>query len=115
MPGSSPSVATHNSFEGGWRERVTALRNVPPILKIVWQSGPAVVTFGIVARIIAPLLPLALAYIHNLIIDILVHLLQTHGPLPSRLWWLLLPGFGLAPRTRMRARMNACSGPLAPT
>src|SRR5229473_2078029 len=105
MSGSSPSVATHNSFEGGWRERVTALRNVPPILKIVWQSGPAVVTFGIVARIIAALLPIALAYIPKLIIDILVHLLQAHGPLPSRLWWLVLAEFGLAALSSMVARM----------
>jgi len=105
MSGSSPSVATHSSFEGGWRERVTALRNVPPILKIVWQSGPAVVTFGIVARIIAALLPIALAYIPKLIIDILVYLLQAHGPLPSRLWWLVLAEFGLAALSSMVARM----------
>ncbi len=84
---------------------MTALRNVPPILKIVWQSGPAVVTFGIIARIIAALLPIALAYIPKLIIDILVHLLQAHGPLPSRLWWLVLAEFGLAALSSMVARM----------
>ena len=105
MPGSTPSVATPNRFEGGWRERVVALRNVPPILKIVWQSGPGVVTFGIVARIIAALLPIALAYIPKLIIDILVRLLQAHGPIPSRLWWLVLAEFGLAVLSSMVARM----------
>ena len=79
-----------------WRERLSALRNVPPILKIVWQSGPAVVLFGIVARVIAALLPIALAYIPKLIIDILVSLLKTHSPAPMRLWWLVLGEFGLA-------------------
>jgi ATP-binding cassette, subfamily B, bacterial len=105
MPGSSPSVATSDSLEGGWRERVAALRNVPPILKIVWQSGPGVVAFGIIVRIVAALLPIALAYVPKLIIDILVHLLQTHGPAPSRLWWLVLAEFGLAVLSSMVARM----------
>ena len=34
------------TFKSGWRERMTALRNLPPVLKIVWQSGPLVVTLG---------------------------------------------------------------------
>ena len=68
---------SHNeNFWSSWQERLSALKNVPPILKIVWQSGPGVVTFGVVARIVAALLPVALAYIPKLIIDILVHLLQ---------------------------------------
>ena len=83
-------------FWSGWRERLSALRNVPPVLRIVWQSGPGVVTFGVVARVIAALLPVALTWIPKLIIDILVRLMSTHGPIPSRLWWLVLAEFGLA-------------------
>jgi ATP-binding cassette subfamily B protein len=83
-------------FWSGWQERLSALRNVPPVLKIVWQSGPGVVTFGVVARVIAALLPLALTWIPKLIFDILVPLMATHGPIPSRLWWLVLAEFGLA-------------------
>src|SRR5438445_5028132 len=83
-------------FWSGWQERLSALRNVPPVLKIVWRSGPGVVTFGVVARVIAALLPVALTWIPKLIIDILVRLMSTHGPIPSRLWWLVLAEFGLA-------------------
>src|SRR5262249_56258521 len=78
----------NESFWSSWRERLSALRNVPPVLRIVWESGPGVVTFGIVARIIAALLPVALAYIPKLIIDILEHSLRTHEPVAQRLWWL---------------------------
>jgi ATP-binding cassette, subfamily B, bacterial len=92
-------------FWSGWEERLSALRNVPPVLKIVWQSGPGVVTFGIVARIVAALLPIALTYIPKLIIDILVRLLQTHGPAPRRLWWLVLAEFGLAVVSSIITRM----------
>lgn len=93
------------SFWSSWQERLTALRNVPPVLRIVWRSGPGVVTFGMVARIVAALLPIALTYIPKLIIDILVHLLQTREAVPVRLWWLVLAEFGLAVFSSVVTRM----------
>src|SRR3984893_6287345 len=92
-------------FWSGWQERLSALRNVPPVLKIVWQSGPGVVTFGVVARVIAALLPVALTWIPKLIIDIFVRLMSTHGPIPTRLWWLVLAEFGLAVVSSIVTRM----------
>src|SRR3984893_1502033 len=89
----------------GSQERLSALRNVPPVLKIVWQSGPGVVTFGLLARVVAALLPLALTWIPKLIIDILVGLMSTHGPIPTRLWWLVLAEFGLAVVSSIVTRM----------
>ena len=83
-------------FWSGWQERLSALRNVPPVLKIVWRSGPGVVTFGIIGRIIAALLPIALTYIAKLIIDIVNNSLKSHQPVPELLWWLVLGEFGVA-------------------
>src|SRR5690242_4130142 len=99
-------VADRNRFWGGWHERLSALRNVPPVLKIVWRSGPGVVSFGFAARIVAALLPLALAWIPKLIIDILVHLRSAEsGPVPQRLWWLVGAEFGLAVLSSIVSRM----------
>ncbi|HKW18745.1 MAG TPA: ABC transporter ATP-binding protein [Terriglobales bacterium] len=84
------------SFWSSWQERLSALRNVPPVLKIVWQSGPGVVTFGTTARIVAALLPVALTYVAKLIFDIVGNYLKTHEPVTQRLWWLVLIEFGLA-------------------
>src|SRR6266571_4138463 len=98
-------MSQEENFWSSWRERLSALRNVPPVLKIVWESGPGVVTFGIAARVVAALLPVALAWIPKLIIDILVHLLQAHGAVPARLWWLVLAEFGLAVLSSIVARM----------
>src|SRR6266699_1335261 len=98
-------MSQKESFWSSWRDRLSALRNVPPVLKIVWDSGPSVVSFGIVARIIAALLPVALTWIPKLIIDILVRLMSTHGPIPSRLWWLVLAEFGLAVVSSIVTRM----------
>ena len=98
-------MSRQENFWSSWQERLSALKNVPPILKIVWQSGPGVVTFGVVARIIAALLPLGLAYIPKLIIDILVQLSKTHGPVPARLWWYVGAEFGLAVVSSIASRM----------
>jgi ATP-binding cassette, subfamily B, bacterial len=98
-------MAGKQDFWSGWQERLSALRNVPPVLKIVWQSGPGVVTFGIVARLIAALLPVALTWIPKLIIDVLVRLMSTHEPIPPRLWWLVFAEFGLAVVSSIVTRM----------
>src|SRR2546426_9357769 len=87
-------MSQEDNFWSSWQERLSALRNVPPILKIVWQSGRGVVSFGIAARIIAALLPVAITYITKLIIDIVYNLLEAHGSVPARLWWLAFAEFG---------------------
>jgi ATP-binding cassette, subfamily B, bacterial len=97
-------MSQNEKFWSSWHERLSALRNVPPILKIVWQSGPVVVAFGVVGRIVAAVLPIAITYVAKLIIDILVRLLQTHGAVPTRLWWLVAAEFGFAVLSSIVAR-----------
>jgi len=84
-----------NSWNG-WRERISALRNVPAVLRIVWESGRAVVVFGFVFRLIASLLPLGLLWITKLIIDGIFHAITTHQDVAPRLWWLVTAEFSLA-------------------
>jgi len=85
-----------DSFWASWQERLSALRNIPPVLKIVWDSGPVVVSLGLIFRLIASLLPLALLGITKLIIDAIVHSLTTHQPIHPRFWWLVVAEFGVA-------------------
>ena len=73
-----------------------ALRNVPAVLRIVWESGRAVVSAGLILRLIASLLPLALLWITKLIIDSIVHAITTHQAVPTRLWWLVAAEFCFA-------------------
>jgi ATP-binding cassette, subfamily B, bacterial len=87
------------NFWKGWRDRLAALRNVPPVLKIVWESGPAVVTFGLISRVFAALLPLALIGVTRLIINVIDDIMHSgalHHPVPHRLWWLVVAEFSLA-------------------
>ena len=81
---------------GSWRERFSALRNVPAVLRFVWESGRAVVVFGLISRIISALLPVALFWVSKLIIDTIVQIVKSGQPAGHRLWWLVAAEFGLA-------------------
>ena len=83
-------------FWSGWRDRLSALRNVPTVLQFVWESGRAVVVLGLVARIVASLLPPALFWVSKLIIDNIFRIVTTHQPISSRLWWLVAVEFAIA-------------------
>jgi ATP-binding cassette, subfamily B, bacterial len=83
-------------FWAGWRDRLSALRNVPAVLRIVWESGRTVVTLGLVLRLLASLLPLGLLWITKLIIDGIVFAKTTHQPVPVGIWWLVGAEFSLA-------------------
>ena len=85
-----------HEFRSGWQERLAALRNVPPVLKIVWESGPAVVVFGLFFRLFVAVMPVALLYITKLIIDRIVHAISAHQPVNPQFWWLVAAEFGVA-------------------
>ncbi|HWQ55279.1 MAG TPA: ABC transporter ATP-binding protein [Bryobacteraceae bacterium] len=81
---------------GAWRERVAALKNIPPILKLVWESAPAITAAGIALRIVTALIPVAMLWVTKLIIDLVVAAVKNPGPVPSEIWWLLAAEFLLA-------------------
>jgi len=85
-----------NQHSMAWRERLSALRNVPPVLKIVWDSGPVVVALGLALRLVTALLPVAILAVTKLIIDTIVSSASTHQPVTERLWWLVAAEFALA-------------------
>jgi ATP-binding cassette subfamily B protein len=88
-----------------WKERLAALRQLPPVLNIVWKSGPTVVFLGIAFRIVNALLPIGLLAVSKLIIDHIVGVLAHHQPVPRVLWWLVGAEFALAACGSMLARV----------
>ena len=72
------------------------MRNIPPVLGIVWESGRAVVTFGLILRLLVSLLPIGLLWITKLIIDGIVQAVSLQQPVHPRFWWLVAAEFGLA-------------------
>ncbi|MGC9222448.1 MAG: ABC transporter ATP-binding protein [Terracidiphilus sp.] len=78
-----------------WADRVRALRNIPPVLHFVWESGPAVVFWNITIRIVAAFLPVGIGIIGRFIIDG-VNRIRLHQPLPVHFWWLVGSEMALA-------------------
>jgi ATP-binding cassette, subfamily B, bacterial len=72
-----------------WRERVKALRNVPPVFRLVWESAPGAVSTSLLLRLFASLVPLALLKVTQFIIDSIVRLNSQHTPLPGYFWYLV--------------------------
>jgi len=84
-----------DSSAGAWADRVHALKNIPPVLHFLWESGPAVVTWNLVVRIVVAFLPVGIAIIGGYIIDGVKQTLF-HKPLPGYFWWIIGAEAGLA-------------------
>ena len=101
-----PHQSQHGNVWSSWRERLAALRNVPAVLKILWDSGRWVVTAGLIARFVSSLLPLALLWVAKLIIDIVVHAVSSSQPVEPELWQLVMAEFALAAFAGFVVRMT---------
>jgi ATP-binding cassette subfamily B protein len=98
------------------RERVGALRNVPPFLRLVWQTSRTLTLGTLLLRLVRALVPVVTLWIGKLIIDEVIVLAQAPGApqalldwyrsgLLDRLLWLLLAEFGLAVLSDLLGRL----------
>ena len=89
------------------RERVGALRNLPPFLALVWQTSPTLASATLLLRLVRAVLPVATLYVGKLIIDEVIALASAPGtPETLSAWvasgrldpllWLLGAEFALA-------------------
>ncbi|MFA5682926.1 MAG: ABC transporter ATP-binding protein [Lysobacteraceae bacterium] len=89
------------------RERFNALRNLPPFLRMVWETSPGLTLASGALRLARAVLPVAMLYVGKLIIDEVVRLVGLpDGPSGFSAWWtsdlltpllwLLAIEFGLA-------------------
>ena len=58
-----------------FRERFTALRNLPPFVKLIWETSPLVAGSDLFLRLVRSLLPVATLYVGKLIIDEVIRLI----------------------------------------
>src|SRR6185437_4251192 len=73
-----------------WRERFQALRNVPPLLRMVWETSRPLTVSTLALRCIAALFPLATLWISKLIIDLVVRAVRHQHIDRSTIWKLLI-------------------------
>src|ERR1700744_219157 len=72
-----------------WRQRFQALRNVPPLLRMVWGTSKPLATGSLLLRAISALFPLGTLWVSKLIIDLVVRAIR-HQAYDHRLVWKLL-------------------------
>ena len=94
--GTGPADDSPHTETSAWGERVRALKNIPPVLHIVWASGPSVVVWNLTIRIVVALLPVGIGIIAGPFIIDAINQLRMHKPLPSYFWWLVAGEAGLA-------------------
>jgi len=97
-----------------WRERIKALNNVPPLFKIVWESGPKPVAAGLFFRVVVSVVPVAMLAVTRYIIDSIIGYRSHHQALPGYFWWLVGLEFGLASLATILGRLiDFCDAVLA--
>jgi ATP-binding cassette subfamily B protein len=74
--------------QSAWGERIRALKNVPPVLAILWKSGPQVVTWGLTLRVLVAFGPWGAAKVAAWIING-VQRVYNHQGLPLHFWWMV--------------------------
>ncbi len=62
-----------------WKERFQALRNVPPLLKMVWETHRAYAALIVALRMMRALTPIGILWIGKLIIDGVVGAIADHA------------------------------------
>ncbi|KRG67664.1 ABC transporter ATP-binding protein [Stenotrophomonas terrae] len=69
-----PATAPASTQKPSFRERVNAMRNLPPFLRQVWQTSRWLTITSLGLRLIRALMPVAMLYVGKLIIDEAVRL-----------------------------------------
>lgn len=92
-------MSTVSPTRGTWRERVKALSNIPPVLRLIWEASPRLVVATLTLRIIVALAPLALISVLKYITDLVLshrNQISSLETVPVEIWYLLALQFGIA-------------------
>src|SRR5258708_6723828 len=91
-----PPPASKPGTPATWRERIRALRNVPPLLRMVWDTSPGITGSTVVLRLVSAILPVCQLWVGKLIIDQVVQSISGHTANHQRIWILVAYEIGLA-------------------
>jgi ATP-binding cassette subfamily B protein len=80
----------------GWRDRLSAMRHIPPLLRMVSETSPRLAITGIVLRLAGALIPVAMLWVSKLIVDRVVAMVSVGRGDFGQIWPLLALEFSLA-------------------
>lgn len=77
-----------------FKDRISALNNLPRFFSLVWQSSPRMMMVNIALRILRSAIPVAVLYVGKLIIDGIINV-KDNPSTQNELWQLVAIEFGL--------------------
>ena len=107
-----PPVAPGPAAELSWRARLASLRNVRPLLGMVWETSPSLVVVSVILRLFRGLLPLAMLWVSKLILDAVVGRISRGTGSLSALWKLVALELGLAVASDILGRISTLTDSL---
>ena len=88
------------------RARLASLRNIRPLMRMVWETSPPLVVASTVFRLFRALLPLAMLWVSKLIIDGVVAWITRRSGNPGAIWKLVALELALAIASDVLGRAN---------
>jgi ATP-binding cassette subfamily B protein len=107
-----PPVPRKPDGEATWRTRLASLRNIRPLLGMVWDTSPFLVAVTTALRLVRALLPLAMLWVSKLILDGVVAWIKRGSGNAANLWKLVALELGLAVLSDLLGRANSLADSL---
>jgi ATP-binding cassette subfamily B protein len=107
-----PPVPRKPDGEATWRTRLASLRNIRPLLGMVWDTSPSLVAVTTALRLVRALLPLAMLWVSKLILDGVVAWIKRGSGNAANLWKLVALELGLAVLSDLLGRANSLTDSL---
>jgi len=102
-----PPIPKRPEEEATWRTRLASLRNIRPMLRMVWDTSPALVSATAILRLFRALLPVAMLWVSKLILDSVVGWIRRGNGDSRRIWKLVALELGLAVLSDLLGRANS--------
>ena len=102
-----PPIPKQPEGEATWRTRLASLRNIRPLLGMVWDTSPPLVSATAVLRLFRALLPVAMLWVSKLILDGVVGWIRRGNGDSLRIWKLVALELGLAVMSDLLGRANS--------
>ena len=107
-----PPIPRKPEGDATWRTRLASLRNIRPLLGMVWDTSPPLVSITTAMRLVRALLPLAMLWVSKLILDGVVVWIKRGNGDAAGLWKLVALELGLAVLSDLLARANSLADSL---
>ncbi|PWU08112.1 MAG: ABC transporter ATP-binding protein [Terriglobia bacterium] len=101
-----PHAPPQTAQELSWRSRLTSLRNVRPLLGMVWETSPPLVLTTAVLRLSRALLPAGMLWVSKLILDAVVARISRGTGSLTAIWKLVALELALAVASDVLGRAN---------